>query len=127
MKSSEKEMMKFKEITLSPGNSPLIILPSPILTDNEHKQQNQGIQSSIISKNGITKELSGHDAESPGIKIVENDLKIDEENKLSWECHTRRYKLSYIDSLTGAMYHTKKKPLCGFILQAGTYQTFYFA
>ena len=80
MKSSEKEMMKFKEITLSPGNSPLIILPSPILTDNEHKQQNQGIQSSIISKNGITKELSGHDAESPGIKIVENDLKIDEEN-----------------------------------------------
>ena len=23
-------------------------------------------------------------------------------NKLSWECHTRRYKLSYIDNQTGA-------------------------
>ena len=83
MKNIEKEMTKFKEVTLPPRYKPFISLLSPTLSDNAHEQTNQVIQSSIISKDDITNKFTvhftekkkDHNAESNRIKISENDLK----------------------------------------------------
>ena len=77
MKNIEKEMMKFKEVTLTPRYNPLISLCP-----------NQVFQSSIISKDDITNKFTvhftekkkDHNAESNRIKISENDLKMKDLN-----------------------------------------------